>query len=149
MALCLAILPKLVLCCKQQQQTSHGCQGFSENQLLHCKKNCTACGRAPGLGKHTDPECKPVGAVFANLCCSSGATGYRSLLAWAAKSVFGLLLQSMKFVQLSACVSWQLGSLILSGHHHIEAVMAPLATVGLDRHVPTKRLNNIFLNIQL
>lgn len=149
LALCLAILPKLGLCCKQQQQTSQGCQSLSENQLLHCKKNCTACRRALGLGKHTDPEFEPVGAVFANLCCCSGATGYRSLLGWAAKSGFCLLLQSMKFMTLSACGSWQLGSLILSGHHHTEAVMAPLAKVGLDRHVPTKCLNNIFLNNQL
>lgn len=73
---------------------------------------CTACGRTPGLRKHTEPEFEPQSAVFANPHCSSAAPGYTSFLDWAAKSIFCLSLQSMKFIQSIVCVgvmaTWEL-----------------------------------------
>lgn len=113
---------------------------------------CTAYWSTPGLGKNTEPEFEPLGAVFANLHSSSWAIGCTSLLDWAAKTFLFVTticeVYTIKYLSVCGCTQ-QFGSQILSGHHHTGAVMAPLAVVGLDRHVPTKCLNNVFLNNQL
>lgn len=44
--LCHVISPKLVLCCKQKQETSQGCQDCNKIQLLHCLQKNTWAGEA-------------------------------------------------------------------------------------------------------
>lgn len=83
---------------------------------------CTACRSTPGLGKNTEPEFEPLGAVFANLRWSSWATGYIYLIIRLGSKVHFLFIATIHEVYtikyLSVCGSQQLGSYTLNGHHH-------------------------------
>lgn len=129
-------------CSLLQTTARHFTEASRASVKISC---CTACRGTPGLGKHFEP----LDAVFSNPHCSSGATGAIFRLGSKVCFLFIATIHKVYYNQLSVCGSWQLGNEILSGHHHTGAVMAPLAMVGLDRHVPTKCLNNIFLNNQL